>query len=174
MGHLLKTVNPAAAARIEQDAAAVDVRLPGTGMPVLYHLRPGEMRMGRTAFPALVLGRSAAGGLDLIVFMGANEIIQQERVSAYNGDGRGWSPIDAVVIDADPVSAQDIGASEGVVTTAPNDAVARLLQQVFGDYHATDEPIMAVLNEFEERIAALERAAKPKPVARGPGRPKRS
>jgi hypothetical protein len=83
MGHLLKTVNPEAAAALE----ATETPLPQQGQWVRYHCRPGEARSGRPTAPALVMHVDAMDRVcDLLVKHGPDDEVMQFRI-------RAWSPI---------------------------------------------------------------------------------
>lgn len=76
MGHLLASVNPEATERIENPSFDA----PDVGIVVVYRARKGVMRMGRTEFPALVLGHDEDGFLELLVMMEPEDMMLESHV----------------------------------------------------------------------------------------------
>ena len=77
MNHLLSTVNPEAAAAIQPVPARQP--LPGVGETVVYTMRQGFARNGRTRFPALVMGEQG-GRLLLTVVVDAGDMVDESLV----------------------------------------------------------------------------------------------
>jgi hypothetical protein len=76
MGHLLASVNPDAAAAIDNPPAPPDI-----GTWVVMKGRAGFSRMHRTEFPALVLGHHPEdGSLTLMVVMEPEDMMMETRV----------------------------------------------------------------------------------------------
>lgn len=143
MGHLLETLNPDAAARMNGEGLS----LPGVSDVVLYHPRPGEVRQGRVTVPAIVLKRDVENRhLELLVIHHSDDLITQERVAEYIEGDRGWSRRpggDSAVIEA--LTAQ----------------VAALTALVIGDFEKPETSILAMLAEVDERVGAIEDAQAP-------------
>lgn len=87
LGHLLSTVNPDAAAAIDNPPAPPDV-----GTIVVFKGRQGFSRMHRTEFPAMVLGGYDDGTLELMVMMEPEDMMLESRVPfrSHNQDQFYW------------------------------------------------------------------------------------
>jgi hypothetical protein len=75
---LLSSVNPQAAAAIH--SAPVKARLPGVGETVIYHMRQGYARSGKTRVPALVMGHGDRDTLSLLVMIDAGDFNDESLV----------------------------------------------------------------------------------------------
>ena len=78
MSHYLATSNPEAAAAIQP--APERPRLPGIGEIVVYHMRAGHGRMGRTRFPAIVQDHGERDTLSLTVIIDAGDFVDESLV----------------------------------------------------------------------------------------------
>jgi hypothetical protein len=152
MGHLLATTNPEAAAAIHPADPAP--HLPDVGDIVVYTMRPGHGRMGRTRFTALVQGRGERGTLNLTVIIDAGDLVDEQFVSPA-GPGQEahcWEwPDDSRRADGfrGTVAAlhQRIGDLE-----AQN---KELRDCVLGDFDVPKISIIAIMQDFENRLRAL-------------------
>lgn len=152
MGHLLSSVNKQASDAI-QPAPAVP-RLPEVGELVVYHMRPGERRQGRTTFPALVQGQGDRGTLNLTVILEAGELKNETLVSQIGpgAEHHVWErPDGSHVADAfrNTVASlhQRIGDLEG--------ENAALRNCVLGDFDVPKISLIAILQDFENRLRAI-------------------
>lgn len=152
MSHLLASVNPAAAAEIRP--ADPSPNLPDVGDIVVYTMRPGHGRMGRNRFAALVQGRGERGTLNLTVVIDAGDLIDEQFVSPA-GPGQEahcWEwPDDSRRADGfrGTVASlhQRIGDLEGEVKS--------LRDCVLGDFDMPKISIIAIMQDFENRLRAL-------------------
>lgn len=132
MSHLLKTVNP--------DADTVDPSdVPPPGLRVQYHARPG-MGVGlKNVFGAEVLHCDPRTGLTaLLVIYGPEdyrEMINQRRRSDQNPFGWDYMPI------------------PGLEETRA--ALAELRTMILGEYKPPKRAMVAILADFEQRLAAV-------------------
>lgn len=152
MGHLLKSINPMAAEAIQPAPAAP--RLPSVGDVVIYHMRPGERRQGRTTFPALVQGNSQEGKLNLTVILEAGELKNETLVSPIGpgSEHHVWErPDGSHLADAfrNTVASlhQRIGELEG-----ENKSLRDL---VLGDFDVPKVSIIGIMVDFENRLRSL-------------------
>ena len=163
-GHLLKSINPEAAAAIQPSPARP--RIPDVGELVIYHMRRGHGRQGRTRFPALVQSQSERGTLGLTVILEAGELQNVTLVSELGpgGDeGHCWErPDGSHLADAfrNTVASlhQRIGDLEG-----ENKSLRDL---VLGEYAAPAVSIIHIMQDFENRLRALKTAQAQAPVKR--------
>lgn len=149
MGHMLKTVNPAAAEAIDNPPAPPDI-----GTWVVFKGRAGFSRMRRTEFPALVLGASPEdGSLSLMVVMEPEDMMMEDRVpfQSHNQEHFCWRW-------------RRKSDAEDLVPGSDGDLIKMLASRV-----ATIEQVLAGddLEKLEKRIAVLEAGGKK------PGRPKK-
>lgn len=83
---MMQTQNPEAHARLVDPVA-----LPGLGTMVVYHMRPNEMRAGRTAVPGMVMKVDADNmRLDLLLFYDHMDQMLVQSVPPRIGTDRGW------------------------------------------------------------------------------------
>lgn len=155
MGHLLETVNPEAAKALQHPATPIDLKAQ-VGWTVLYRGRRGEMRLGRVTFPAIVTHVHDDGTVNLAVIYDGSDFQTQDRVPPQVGEERGFS----LVMSEQQSMAVEIAALRA--------EIAALRAEMFGEYEPIGQPAVEILNEFETRIAALEKLTAKKPV----GRPK--
>lgn len=162
MSHLLKTVNPAAADEIERQSNAPPAkRLPDVGEIVIYHMRQGHGRQGRTRFPALVQMHGERGTLGLTVVLEAAELKNETLVEEI-GPGR-----DSHVWERPDISAL-AEIFRGTMTAAHTrigelDArVADLEKEndslrdcVLGEFDVPKISIIAIMQDFENRLRAI-------------------
>lgn len=165
MGHLLSTVNPKAAAEIDNPPAPPDV-----GTMVVFKDRPGFARMHRTEFPAIVLGHQTDGTAILFVIMEAEDFKMEDRVPfrSHNQENFYWrhrrkSAVEEADSDLDP----RIRAIEDFL--AGEDKLGDVVEAI-GKRLKTVEQVLASdeMEALERRIAAFEGKKKPgrKPKAK--------
>lgn len=148
MSHYLKTVNPAAAERIED--AAMDA--PDVGTMVVYIPRAGIMRMGRKEFPAIVLAHDENGHLDLFVLMEPEDMMLEQRVRPQlNDEGHSWRHVQMdEPEDAAELRAQVDTLKEALEAQAAQ--IADLRRIILGDYNPAELSTYDLLKEFEDRL----------------------
>ena len=153
MSHYLKTINEEAA--VEPTAAAVD--LPGIGETVIFFPRPGELRAGRGRHAAIVTGQNDDGTLDVVVIYDADDLVGCRRLARRSLDGgMGWEPVRQRQAEAaDPMVVSQLLDRVQQLT----DRINALTHHVFGDYEIPKEPLLDVLDEHEQRLEAVEKAA---------------
>lgn len=157
MGHMLRSVNSEAADQIEQDRAPLGT--PGIAEWVVFHPRPGERRMSRTSFPALVMWQHKDGRLDLLIVYDANDVVLRQGVrKATDAEPtNAWSLTD-VTREVEPFEPSRLNAMTRETAfiraflMGPHDNEFVLPQ---------GESIMSVLDGFGRRITALERGVAP-------------
>lgn len=151
MSHLLSTVNP-------QAAGAEPYDVPPVGMRVLYYARPGENgSAGRKSFAADVMASDPTKGTcTLWVLRGPEDY--REYVHVYQRSDQNpygcWDyiddGIDGILADLDETKSQ----------------LASLQKAVFGEFNpimkgdGTPKSVYELLQEFETRVFAAERAKK--------------
>jgi hypothetical protein len=161
-GHMLKTVNPEAADEIErQGNAPAAKRLPEVGEIVIYHMRIGHGRQGRTRFPALVQGHGERQTLNLTVILEAAELKNETLVDEI-GPGR-----EAHVWERPDISAL-AEIFRGTMTslhTRVGELEARtadlekendsLRDCVLGEFDIPKVSIIAIMQDFENRLRTI-------------------
>ena len=154
MGHLLSSVNSSAAEAIQP----IQPRhpLPGVGEMVVYTMRPGHGRNGRTRFPAVVMGEQG-GKLLLTVIIDAGDTVDESLVDEA-GPGAEFHCWERVAATAVPgihgtVAAlhERIGALEG--------EFKQLSDTVLGDFDHPKISLISILQDFENRLRALKAEA---------------
>lgn len=138
MSTMLATTNPAAADRLAPATA------PGVGGTVVFIPRPGEQRMGRQQFPALVLHTHANMALDLLVIYGADD--QRDLLSI-----RPWSEDEPFQCWKHVVGAEPEQFEPSRLNKMREDLEA-LRAAVFGDYKVPAKPLIEFLVGFETDV----------------------
>lgn len=155
MSHLLASVNPEAAERITDAAAGA----PDVGTMVVYMARAGMRRMGRTEFPAIVLGHDIDGFLELFVLMEPEDMIMESHVRAferYEGIDRDqvghmWRHVEEdVPEDVAELQAQVGQLKEGL--EAAQSQISDLKKLLLGDYKPAKLSVYDLLAEFEGKL----------------------
>ncbi len=152
MGHLLSSVNKVAADSIQPDMAAPN--LPDVGHIVVYTMRQGFGRQGKTRFSALVQGRGERGTLNLTVFIDAGDFVDEQFVEPagpghefhcweWPDDSRHASGFRGTIAALH----QRIGDLE-----AENKA---LRDCVLGEFDTPRISLIAILQDFENRLRAI-------------------
>lgn len=148
MSHLLSSINPQAAAEIHPGPERQ--RLPGVGETVVYHMRQGFGRMGRTRFPALVQGHGERDTLMLTVFVDASDMMDESLVEEI-GPGHEfhvWERLSAVRSLAERL--EEPAGLRGEVKS--------LETAVFGDYDRPRMSLIDILSDFEQRLRTVKLA----------------
>jgi hypothetical protein len=147
MSHLLATVNPEAADNIRPIAPRQP--LPGVGETVVYTMRPGFSRAGRSRFPALVMGEQG-GKLLLTVIVDAGDMVDESLVEEA-GPGHEFHCWERVQPTAVPgihgtVAAlhERIGALEA--------EFKQMSEVVLGEFEAPAVSIIHIMQDFENRL----------------------
>lgn len=164
LAHMLATVNPAAAAAIDNPPAPPDV-----STWVVYKGRAGFSRMKRTEFAALVLGSQDNGDLILMVVMEPEDMMLEEHVpfQSHNQEYHCWRHRRAGLVDAD----LEPRVSEIERFLRGEDKLGDIVDAI-GKRVETVESVLASdeMEALEKRIAALESGIVAKPKAKR-GRP---
>lgn len=159
MGHMLATVNPAAADAIDNPPAPPDV-----GTWVVFKDRAGVSRMHRTEFPALVLGADTQGLLSLMVVLEPEDIKMEDHVPfrSHNAENYYWRHVRRDAVDE---GGSDLGPRISAVEEflRGEDHLGEIVEAI-GKRVETVEGVLASdeMEALERRIAALEGGAKPK------------
>ena len=167
-GHLLSSINREASEAIHPEPQAR--RLPDVGEMVIYHMRHGHARQGRTRFPALVQGVSnERGSLSLTVILEAAELKNETLVDeiGVGGDtGHVWERPDASALAEvfrGTISSlhQRIGELEQENQSAAK-AHADLRKMILGDYDVPKVALFEIFGALEKRLQAVEAAGNSK------------
>jgi len=137
-------VNPEAVALIHPEAAKP--RLPGVGEIVVYHMRPGHGRNGKTFFPAIVQGQGDRGTLMLTVIIDAGDfndesLVEERRVGT---EFHCWERVD-----------RPFAAPSEIVDVEARDRLMDLEAAVFGEFARPPVSLAAILADFEQRLSSL-------------------
>lgn len=151
MSHLLATMNKAAAERIEDPT----MDAPDIGTMVVYKPRAGIMRMGRTEFPAIVLGHDENGHLDLFVMMEPEDMMLEQRVRPQlNDEGHSWRHVDLPPLDDEAIAElQRVNTTLSEEIEALRSQIADLRKIVLGDYNPAALSVYSLLHEFETKLS---------------------
>lgn len=148
-GHLLSTVNPEAAALIQPEPAAL--KLPDCGDMVIYHMRQGYARQGRTRFPAFVQSRGGLPGtLNVTVIIDAGDLADEQMISQI-GVGQEfhcWEWPDDSRNGGSPGTVASLHQRIGDLETE-NKA---LRDCVLGDFEVPGVSIIHIMQDFENRL----------------------
>lgn len=166
MGHLLSSVNPEAAAAIQPPVGKP--RLPQVGEIVIYHMRLGHTRQGRTRFPALVQGSNEREQLNLTVILEAGELLNAtlvDEIGPGKDTGHVWERPDTNFLAAGLHGTiaslhQRIGGVE--------DLIAELRKIVLGDFDVPRISIIDIMQDFENRLRLKAAPAAPAAVDAAP------
>jgi len=174
-GHLLSSINAEAAAAIQP--APARPKLPGVGELVVYHMRAGYARSGRTTFPAIVQGHGDRETLMLTVIIDAQDWpmsrwLKRSGSGASSMSGRRRIRIHPELIaqwrlemaqalkqvqevQASMASLRDEVAHALKVAMNGRAEVKSLEMAVFGEFNKPDISLTSILVDFEKRLAAL-------------------
>jgi hypothetical protein len=156
MSHLLSTVNPEAADAIQPAPARQP--LPGVGETVVYTMRPGYARSGRTRFPAVVMGGDR-GVLDLLVMIDAGDMNDEQMVPEA-GPGQEFHCWERVAPTAVPGIHGTVAALHERIGKLEDEFKA-IRDTVLGDFEPPAVSIIHIMQDFENRLRALKQAAAP-------------
>lgn len=155
LAHLLSSINREASDEIErQGDVPAARRLPDVGEMVVYHMRIGHARQGRTRFPALVQMHGERGTLGLTVILEAAELKNETLVDEI-GPGR-----DSHVWERPDISAL-AEIFRGTMTSLQTrigevEAENRALRDcVLGEFDIPKISIIAIMQDFEGRLRAI-------------------
>jgi len=165
-GHLLATTNPEAAAEIQPDAPRP--RLPGVGQTVVYHMRRGHGRNGRTSFPALVQGHGERDTLMLTVIIDAGDMVDEqfvEQIGLGKDDGHCWEWPEGVRPLAERL---DEPAGLRSKVNEIESQISELYTCVLGDFDIPKISLISILQDFENRLRAIKQENNDLRVAAGP------
>lgn len=155
MGHLLSSVNKEASDEIERRSDALPARrLPDVGEMVIYHMRIGHQRQGRTRFPALVQMHGERGTLGLTVILEAAELKNETLVEEI-GPGR-----DSHVWERPDISAlaEIFRGTMTALQTRMGELEAEnsaLRNCVLGEFDVPKVSLISILSDFENRLRAV-------------------
>jgi hypothetical protein len=163
MSHFLASVNKEASDAIQPSPMVA--RRPDVGELVIYHIRQGHQRQGRTRFPALVQGQGERGTLNLTAILEAGELLNcslVEEIGPGGDSGHVWERPDLAFF-TEAFRGQltslhtRIGDLEG--------ELAALRKIMLGDYDVPRISFIDILSDFENRLrVAAGGGAKPKAV----------
>lgn len=152
MSHLLASVNPEASAAIKPAEPLPAV--PRVGHLVIYTMRPGFGRQGRTRFNALVQDSNDRGQLSLLVMIDANDFIDEQFVEPA-GPGHEhhcWEW---------PDDSRSANGFRGTIAALHQRAgeleenLADLRAVVLGDFDTPAVSIIHIMQDFENRLRAI-------------------
>lgn len=159
MGHLLSSINPAASDAIQPEPQAAP--RPDVGELVIYHMRVGHARQGRTRFPALVQSHGERNTLGLTVILEAAELKNETLVEEI-GPGR-----DSHVWER-PDGSHFAGIFRGTLTalhTRIGDLEGenkRLRESLLGDFDMPGLSLVDIMARLEKRVIFLEKGKRGK------------
>lgn len=164
MSHLLASVNQEASDAIKPGAV---LDLPDVGHLVIYTMRAGHGRQGRTRFNALVQGRGERGSLNLMVMIDANDFIDEQFVAPagpgcethcweWPDDSRNASGFRGTIAGLH----QRIGELE--------ENVADMRAVILGDFDVPKISIIAIMQDFENRLRLIAQSQGGAPTVRVP------
>lgn len=152
MAHFLSSVNKEASDAIQPEPQAAP--RPDVGELVIYHMRIGHARQGRTRFPALVQSHGERNTLGLTVILEAAELKNETLVEEI-GPGR-----DSHVWER-PDGSHFSGIFRGTLTALHTrigqvEAENKILRDcVLGDFDVPTISIIAIMQSFENRLRAI-------------------
>lgn len=192
-GHLLKTINPEAAAEADSGwkplpeavdwtpnemAAAnsyqgVPIReveslpLPSVGMDVVYHVRDGDARNMRTKFPAVILSADPeTRTVSLVITVDAGDLWRQDHVPQYAPPEAGWDWIEG--------SRPWVMAGDSTTEIDHRPASIRWMKDGGEDEGPKYDAVKFLQQRLEEAMSAIVRLTsriEAIEAKRGPGRP---
>jgi hypothetical protein len=151
MSHLLATVNKEAADNIRPLPSRQP--LPGVGETVVYTMRPGHGRNGRTRFPALVCGEQG-GKLLLTVIIDAGDMIDESLVDEA-GPGHEFHCWERVQPAAVPGIHGTVAALHERVGELEEEN-RKMRKVILGDYDIPKIALFEIFAKIEQRVKDLE------------------
>ena len=154
MGHLLSSVNAAAAETIQP--APERAKMPGVGELVIYHMRAGHGRNGKTFFPAIVQGHGDRDTLMLTVIIDAGDFNDETLVEEI-GIGREFHVWERVGAENSQYRAQmKLELAHALKIALNGRAEIKALESaVFGDFDKPKVSIIDIMQDFENRLRAI-------------------
>ena len=151
MSHLLASVNKEAADAIHPDPAPS--RLPGVGELVVYHMRAGYARSGRTTFPAIVQGHGDRDTLMLTVIIDASDLADESLVEEI-GVGREFHVWERTGPDHAGFAEMRAEVAHALKVSLEVRAELKSLESaIFGEYARPSISLCDVLRDFEVRLS---------------------
>lgn len=150
-GHLLSTVNAAAAEAIQPVPHRQP--LPCVGEIVQYTMRPGHGRNGRTRFPALVMGEQG-GKLLLTVIIDAGDMVDESHVEEA-GPGAEFHCWERPQPTAVPGIHGTIAALHERVGELEEEN-RKMREVIFGGYNIPKVALFEIFAKLETRLKAVE------------------
>lgn len=156
MGHLLKSINEAAAAAIQPEPAKA--KMPSVGEMVVYHMRAGYARSGRTTFPAIVQGQGDRGTLMLTVIIDAGDLADESLVEeiGIGHEFHVWERVGAENSQAREQMKLEIAHALKIALNGRAE-IKSLENAVFGEWERPRMSLCEILHDFENRLASLKR-----------------
>lgn len=151
MGHLLSSVNQQASDNIQPIPPRQP--LPGVGETVVYTMRPGHGRGGRTRFPALVMGEQG-GKLILTVIIDAGDQVDESLVEEA-GPGQEFHCWERVAPTALPGIHGTVSALHERIGELEEES-RKMREIILGDYDIPKIALFEIFAKIEQRVKALE------------------
>jgi len=151
LSHLLSTVNPEASDNIRPIAPRQP--LPGVGEMVVYTMRPGHGRNGRTRFPAMVMGEQG-GKLLLTVTIDAGDQVDESLVEEA-GPGAEFHCWERV----SPTAVPGIHGTVAALHERLGDLEEENRQMrkiILGDYDIPKVAVFEIFAKLEQRVKEVE------------------
>jgi hypothetical protein len=156
MSHLLSTVNPEAADNIRPITPRQP--LPGVGETVVYTMRPGFSRAGRSRFPALVMGEQG-GKLLLTVIVDAGDMVDESLVEEA-GPGHEFHCWERVQPTAVPGIHGTVAALHERVGELEEEN-RKMRDIILGDYDIPPIALFEIFAKIEQRVQEVEKYLAP-------------
>lgn len=157
MSHLLASINQEASDNIRPIPPRQP--LPGVGETVIYTMRPGHGRGGRTRFPALVMGEQG-GKLILTVIIDAGDQVDESLVEEA-GPGQEFHCWERVAPTALPGIHGTVAALHERLGDLEEEN-RQMRKIILGDYDIPPIALFEIFARMEKRLALLESKKKPK------------
>jgi len=151
LGHLLSSVNQQAADNIQPIQPRQP--LPGVGEMVVYTMRPGHGRNGRTRFPAVVMGEQG-GKLLLTVMIDAGDMVDESLVEEA-GPGAEFHCWERPAPTAVPGIHGTVAALHERIGELEEES-RKMREIILGDYDIPKIALFEIFAKIEQRVKALE------------------
>ena len=151
MSHLLASVNQEAADNIRPIAPRQP--LPGVGELVVYTMRPGHGRNGRTRFPAVVMGEQG-GRLILTVLIDAGDMVDESLVDEA-GPGTEfhcWERVQPTAVPGIHGTVASLHERIGEL----EDENEKMRKVILGDYDVPPIAMFEIFAKLEGRVKEVE------------------
>lgn len=145
MSMMLKTVNPEAAGVLEGDYPKAQI-----GAPILYTMRMGQRRGGRTEAPGFIMSQNDDGTCNLLVINEPEDIIEERHIPMKSDHqvNHCWEYCIPAPVKAEIDNLYAI--------------IDELRGQIFGEYEQPPKSVMEYLADFDKRLSAAEAGGKKK------------